>query len=56
MRMRKLGHGHTVVFWASNEVDSAIKEMVLPEDHATIGSKEVLQWTIENSRAAIEDG
>src|SRR5437016_2485017 len=47
--------GHSVRFWASQEVDDAIKTLTGADDHG-IGTKDVLEWAIENSRLAIEEG
>jgi len=65
--MRKLGQGHQIQFWASKEVDDAIRalrsssaQMRTSTNHEdssnSISSADVLQWAIENSRQAIQDG
>ncbi|KAJ3055431.1 hypothetical protein HK097_010525 [Rhizophlyctis rosea] len=54
MRMRMLGHGHSVCFWASNEVDSTIQGRARGRQSATT-SKEVLEWAIENTIRLVEE-
>ena len=54
MRMRLFGKGHYVSFWAAYDVHNTIKEF--SKDVKTIGSKEVLEWAIRNTRDANKDG
>jgi hypothetical protein len=54
MRMRQLGVGHTVTFWASHEVHSKIKGATgCGED---CSSKNVLKWVKQNSKEFVETG
>lgn len=46
MRMRLLGHGHSVVFYASKEVDTMIRSSSKPQ---LPKCKDVLEWSINNS-------
>ena len=50
MRMRMLGDGHKVQFFASNEVHTAI------ENQNKIGSLQVIEWAIKNSQNEIKEG
>jgi hypothetical protein len=52
MRMRKLGKGHHVKFWASPEVNGEISAF----HTGPITSKEVLLWSIKNNQQQIKDG
>jgi hypothetical protein len=54
MRMRMLGVGHTLQFWASPEVNGEI--YALSPGSENLGNNEVLNWAENNSRAAIRDG
>ena len=54
MRMRMLGEGHSVSFWASQEVHSSI-ESTLPSSVKPT-SKDVLRWVIRNTVTEIEHG
>ena len=54
MRMRMLGDGHSVRFYASNEVHSNIKRK---NRHLNkIRSQQVIEWALENSQMQIDDG
>jgi hypothetical protein len=53
MRMRMLGDGHAVNFYASNEVHCAIQQ---ENYEKTIGSLQVIEWAIKNSQTQIKDG
>ena len=47
MRMRKLGHGHSVMFFAPLEVDQSIRSVTRKEDRNTrITTADVLKWAI----------
>ena len=48
MRMRMLGDGHSVCFYASNEVNNMLLKI---SPSTPIGSFEVIKWTIENTIA-----
>ena len=56
MRMRRLGKGHTLTFWAPREVDRLIHEKcnVKKGDHVT--NCHVVQWCFLNSISATKDG
>ena len=51
MRMRMLGDGHHVKFYASNEVNSQIEKKVVNKIH----SHHVLEWAIDNSIKQIKN-
>ncbi|CAF4169552.1 unnamed protein product [Rotaria sp. Silwood2] len=65
MRMRKLGHGHSLTFWSSHEVDQQIK--TLKNNSLIIESKrkksdgfinliDILRWVYDNTQKATWDG
>jgi hypothetical protein len=54
MRMRQLGVGHTVTFWASHEAHSKIKGATGCGE--VCSSKNVLQWVKQNSKEFVETG
>ena len=54
MRMRLLGAGHSVSFFASHEVHWQIKTLFPHVE--TIGSRQVIEWSIGNSVRAIREG
>ena len=54
MRMRLLGAGHTVCFFAAHEVNVQIKRL-LPSNQQ-IGVHEVIEWAVRNSVRSIRDG
>jgi hypothetical protein len=56
MRMRMLGVGHTLQFWASAEVNSEISALSPEPVSGTLGNREVLKWAENNSQTAIRDG
>ncbi|KAF8435344.1 hypothetical protein L210DRAFT_3409224, partial [Boletus edulis BED1] len=50
MRMRKLGHGHSVVFFAPLEVDHRIRGLVSKDNPSTsITTTEILHWAIHET-------
>ena len=57
MRMRLLGKGHTVTFWASNEAHNKIAELHKNAGNQTpLGSEAVLAWVKENTKTYQEEG
>jgi len=54
MRMRMLGDGHRVQFFASNEVHTTI-EKDFKTLNGQIGSLQVIEWAIKNSQTDIND-
>ena len=55
MRMRKLGHGHSVMFFAPLEVDLAIRAVVGKNDPTTqVTSVDILCWAIHETWADIQ--
>ena len=54
MRMRMLGEGHSVSFWASQEVHSSIVSTLSPSLKPT--SIDVLRWVIRNTVTEIQHG
>ncbi|KIJ08194.1 hypothetical protein PAXINDRAFT_18651, partial [Paxillus involutus ATCC 200175] len=46
MRMRKLGHGHFVMFFAPREVDQSIRSVSSKDDMDAIDAADILRWTI----------
>ncbi|XP_031629745.1 uncharacterized protein LOC116344981 [Contarinia nasturtii] len=54
MRMRLLGRGHTISFWASNEADVRIKEICNIQNH-TPTTNDVIQFICHNSKKFEED-
>lgn len=58
MRMRMLGEGHSVSFWASQEVHTSIRQQQSPgsSDHCKLSSIDVLHWVTRNTVEAIKDG
>ena len=55
MRMRMLGEGHTVSFWASQEVHTSILQFSSSSSYEPT-SVDVLHWVIRNKVEAIKDG
>ena len=55
MRMRKLGHGHSVMFFAPLEVNLAIRAVVGKNDPTTqVTSVDILCWAIHETWADIQ--
>ncbi len=50
MRMRLLGYGQSLTFYASHEVDLQIRKIFTP--HVS----DILKWTLDNSRKTTEEG
>ncbi|KAF9221820.1 hypothetical protein BS17DRAFT_710204 [Gyrodon lividus] len=46
MRMRKLGHGHSVMFFAPREVDQSIRSVRSEGNTGVIDAADILRWTI----------
>ncbi|KAJ3085954.1 hypothetical protein HK102_013653 [Quaeritorhiza haematococci] len=53
MRMRNLGQGHTLCFWASAEVHNLISSST---SGGTVESMDVMRWAIDNSCSVAQDG
>ncbi|CAF3750887.1 unnamed protein product, partial [Rotaria sordida] len=55
MRMRKLGHGHSLIFWSSYEVHQQIKNQ---ENNTNDSIKliDILRWVYENTQQSTWDG
>ena len=50
MRMRKLGHGHSIMFFAPLEVDRSIRSVIAKKDpNANITTADILCWTIHET-------
>ena len=47
--MRKLGHGHSVMFFAPHEVDQRIRELVAKGNRIPITTPDVLHWAIHET-------
>ncbi|CAF4113732.1 unnamed protein product [Rotaria sp. Silwood2] len=60
MRMRKLGEGHSLTFWSSDEVHRQIvllKKRLLHCEHIeSCQIKDILRWVYENTQQATWDG
>ena len=57
MRMRKLGSGHSLIFWSSFEVDRLIRTLktdIQPGNPITL--LDILRWVYENTQQATWDG
>ncbi|KAG6335416.1 hypothetical protein ID866_3677 [Astraeus odoratus] len=46
MRMRKLGNGHSVMFFAPLDVDRSIRDTVSKKESDDIHTTDILQWTM----------
>ncbi|KAG0619346.1 hypothetical protein M758_4G132600 [Ceratodon purpureus] len=55
MRMRMLGEGHSVSFWASQEVHTSITQQSSSSNYK-LSTIDVLHWVIRNTVEAIKDG
>ncbi|KAF8551736.1 hypothetical protein OG21DRAFT_1498931 [Imleria badia] len=50
MRMRKLGHGHSVMFFAPHEIDRSIRALVSKNDPNTqVTTVDILCWAIQET-------
>ncbi|XP_037034763.1 uncharacterized protein LOC119073424 [Bradysia coprophila] len=56
MRMRLLGQGHTICFWASEEADNGIRELTDKAKAESICVRDVFDWICYNSREFEKDG
>lgn len=56
MRMRLLGQGHTICFWASEEADNGIRELCDKSKSETISVRDVFEWICHNSEVFENDG
>lgn len=56
MRMRRLGHDHSVMFFAPHEVDQSIRAVAAKEDqNIPITTTDILRWTIRETWIDIEE-
>ena len=54
--MRKLGHGHSVMFFAPLEVDGSIRAVAAKEDHnIPITTTDILRWAIHETWIDIQE-
>ncbi|KAG9309802.1 hypothetical protein JVU11DRAFT_10178 [Chiua virens] len=49
MRMRKLGHGHSIKFFAPLEVDRRIRSVARKDARSSINTMDILLWTIRET-------
>ncbi|KAF8122530.1 hypothetical protein EV363DRAFT_1554095 [Boletus edulis] len=55
MRMRKLGHGHSVMFFAPHEVDQRIRGLAAKKDQSIrIATSDILHWAIHETWSDIQ--
>ncbi|KAJ8597174.1 hypothetical protein M405DRAFT_756250 [Rhizopogon salebrosus TDB-379] len=54
MRMRKLGHGHSVMFFAPQDVDHSIREVNSKGDADDIHVSDILVWAMTETCAEIQ--
>ncbi|KAF8434572.1 hypothetical protein L210DRAFT_3649069 [Boletus edulis BED1] len=55
MRMRKLGHGHSVLFFAPHEVDQRIRGLAAKKDQSTpVATSDILHWAIHETWSDIQ--
>ena len=54
MRMRKLGHGHSVMFFAPPEVDHRIRSLPASEDSQSTITAKVIRWVIQETWSDIQ--
>jgi len=55
MRMRKLGHGHSVMFFAPLDVDRAIRAAASVANKHTIRASDILLWAMHETCAEIQN-
>ncbi|KAI6138903.1 hypothetical protein BKA82DRAFT_4459887 [Pisolithus tinctorius] len=55
MRMRKLGHGHSVIFFGPLEVDRSIRDAAGKSDGGTIHSSDILLWAMGETCTEIQN-
>ncbi|KAL4077990.1 hypothetical protein J3A83DRAFT_4087275 [Scleroderma citrinum] len=55
MRMRKLGHSHSVMFFAPLDVDRAIHAATSVADEATIHTSDILLWAMHETCTEIQN-
>ncbi|KAI6138914.1 hypothetical protein BKA82DRAFT_4230067 [Pisolithus tinctorius] len=55
MRMRKLGHGHSVIFFGPLEVDRSIRHAAGKSDGDTIHSSDILLWAMGETCTEIQN-
>ena len=54
MRMRKLGHGHSVMFFAPLDVDRAIRAAASVADKGTVHASDILLWAMHETCTEIQ--
>jgi len=54
MRMRKLGNGHSVMFFAPSDVDRSIRTIASKSESDAIRTMDILQWAMAETCAEIE--
>ncbi|KAF8121453.1 hypothetical protein EV363DRAFT_1364433 [Boletus edulis] len=55
MRMRKLGHGHSVMFFAPHEVDQSIRSLAAKKDQSIpVATSDILHWAIHETWSDIQ--
>ena len=56
MRMRKLGHGHSVMFFAPLEVDGSIRAIAVKDDYTIpVTTADILRWAIHETWTDIQE-
>ena len=55
MRMRKLGHGHSVMFFAPLDVDRAIRAVASVADGKAVHASDILLWTMHETCMEIQN-
>jgi len=55
MRMRKLGHGHSVMFFAPLDVDMAIRAAASVADEGTVHASDILLWAMHETCTEIQN-
>ena len=56
MRMRKLGHGHSVMFFAPLEVDGSIRTVTAKDDSKiSVTTTDILRWAIHETWTDIQE-
>lgn len=56
MRMRQLGHDHTIAFWASDEADNSIRVLRKKNKDELVTAEDVVEWIQANSEKFEKDG
>ena len=55
MRMRKLGHGHSVMFFAPPDVDRAIRSAASVSNENAVHTSDILLWAMHETCAEIQN-